>query len=388
MIVRSVFAAAAFLIAALMGLCTFAIARFRIPEQFLAFSVIVSNYGLYLIPLGIAGAGLALLVRVRGGRVMRWGGALIALVCAVGVVAAGFPVVASWQDADKVGASLSIKDYLKGGSNNGRPDERRSVAYNTVDGQELLLDVKLPPGTPDGPRPAVVWVHGGGWAEGDRGEGPKWHEWLNDRGYAVFAVDYRLSPPPRWNQAPNDVKCAVGWVKQYAADYLVDPARLMVVGGSAGGNLALMAAYSDERVQPSCAVTDTAVQAVAAFYPATDIATAYADPDMVSKVRTLAKDYTGGTPGQVPDHYAAASPVTYVRPGLPPTLLIHGTRDHVVPYTQSVELADKLAQAGVQYQLQPIPYGEHGFDAGWGDWGTQISRHVLGQFLDLKFPAP
>ncbi|MBL1076716.1 alpha/beta hydrolase [Nocardia sp. 2] len=387
MIVRSVFAAAAFLIAALMGSCMFVIARYRIPEQFTVFSMIVSNYGLYLIPLGLAGAGLALLARFRAGRVMRWGGVLIALVCAAGVVAAGFPVVASWQDADRAGATLSVKDYLKGGSNNGKPDERRSVAYNTIDGKDLLLDVKLPPGTPEQPRAAVVWVHGGGFAEGDRGEGPKWHQWLNDRGYAVFAVDYRLSPPPRWNEAPADVKCAVGWVKQHAAAYLVDPERVMVIGGSAGGNLALMAAYAGEQVPPSCPVPDTSVKAVAAFYPAVDLAAMYSDPALVSKVDTLARDYTGGTPGQVPDRYAAASPITYVRQGLPPTLLIHGTRDHVVPYTQSVELVERLKAVGVQYQLQPIPYGEHAFDAGWGDWGTQISRHVLGEFMIKKFPA-
>ncbi|WP_412543879.1 alpha/beta hydrolase [Longispora sp. K20-0274] len=250
----------------------------------------------------------------------------------------------------------------------------------------MKLDVKLPDRAPAGTRPAVVWVHGGGWNLGDRGEAPMWHRWLNDRGYAVFAIDYRLAPPARWDQAPGDVRCAVGWVKAHAERYQVDPGRVMLIGGSAGGNLALMGAYADERVKPSCDVGDTSVRAVAAFYPATDVAGVWRDSGFPN-VRGWAENYTGGTPEQQPEHYRLASPVGYVRPGLPPTLLMHGERDHIVPYPQSPELAARLTAAGVANELVSIPYAEHIFDFAWGSWGTQICRHTLAEFLARYFPA-
>ncbi|NUS44783.1 MAG: alpha/beta hydrolase [Mycobacteriaceae bacterium] len=258
--------------------------------------------------------------------------------------------------------------------------------YQRVGRAELRLDVKLPHGDSPGLRPAVVWVHGGGWVAGNRAEGGMWHRWLNDRGYAVFAVDYRLAPPPRWNQAPGDVLCAIGWVKQHAAQYHVDPNRMVIAGGSAGGNLALMAAYADARVRPSCPVADSSVRAVMALYPGSDLVTLWHDTGPHA-IRVAVQKYTGGTPWQYPERYAAASPITYVRRGIPPTLLLHGTRDHISPFVLATELDDKLAAAGVEHELLAVPYGEHVFDLAWGDWGTQISRRVFARFLDRYCPA-
>ncbi|WP_459956618.1 alpha/beta hydrolase fold domain-containing protein [Nocardia sp. IFM 10818] len=387
MVVRLVSAGVAVLVAVAMGLFTYVIATGRIPGEMVELSYLVSNYGFYLIPLGLFGAGLsALLAQRRMARGLRVVGVGTAAVCLIGVAAAMFPVVSSYRSADRYEAKLSVLDYVTGGSNAGRPVESLSTIYNTVDGTALLLDAKVPMGGPSGARPAVVWVHGGGWAHGDRGEAPKWHKWLNDKGYAVFAIEYRMSPPPRWDQAAADVKCAIGWVKQHALEYTIDPERVMVAGGSAGGNLALMAAYADP-IAPSCAVADASVRAVAAFYPATDLAAAWRDPRLLPEIRDLVEDYTGGTPAQVPSHYAAASPINYVRPGLPPTLIMHGTRDHVVPYEQSVALIDRLDDAGVPNELLPAPYGEHAYDFTWGDWSTQISRQVFADFLDQRLPA-
>ncbi|WP_245721763.1 alpha/beta hydrolase [Nocardia crassostreae] len=387
MVVRWVSAGVAVLVAVVMGLFTYVIATARIPAAMVGLSFAVSNYGFFLIPLGLFGVGLsALLAQRRMHGALRLVGAVTAAVCLVGVVAAGFPLVASWRTADRYDAKLSVLDYLTDGSNRGRPVDSLSTIYNTIDGTPLLLDAKVPMGGPSGPRPAVVWVHGGGWAHGDRGEAPKWHKWLNDKGYAVFSIEYRMSPPPRWDQAPADVKCAIGWVKQHALEYTIDPERVMVAGGSAGGNLALMAAYA-EPIAPSCAVTDTSVRAVAAFYPPTDLAAGWRNPRLLPDIRDLVEDYTGGTPDRAPSHYAAASPINYVRPGLPPTLVMHGTRDHVVPYGESVAFIDRLDDAGVPNQLLPIPYGEHAYDFTWGDWGTQTSRRVFADFLDEHFPA-
>ncbi|GAA5089736.1 alpha/beta hydrolase [Nocardia iowensis] len=385
MVIRWLITALAAVLAVVMVAFSYVILMVRIPAPFVLLTHLVSDYGLYLIPLGSAGFALSLIAFGRKGRIgVRRVAAVTGLVCLLGVVAAGFPLAASWGMAVRHDAKLSFGDYLTGGTNTGAPVESSSAVYNTVEGADLWLDVKLPAGT--APRPAVVWVHGGGWAHGDRGEAPEWHKWLTDKGYAVFAIDYRLTPPPRWNQAPADVKCAVGWVKQQAGKYGIDPERVMIAGGSAGGNLALMAAYADDRVLPSCAVTDTAVKAVAAFYPVPDLAEAWRDTGLPDRMHAFLADYTGGTPDQVPDRYKAASPVTYVRPNVPPTLLLHGTRDHVAPYRGSVELNERLRRVGVESQLLAIPYGEHIYDFTWGDWGTQISRHVFGKFLADHFP--
>ncbi|KAA8887907.1 alpha/beta hydrolase [Nocardia colli] len=388
MLIRWLVAASAAGVAVLMVLFIYVIIAVQVPAPFVVLTHIVSDYGLYLIPLGLAGFLLSLIAFGKKGRVgVRRVAAVTGLVCLLGVVASGFPLAASWGTAVRQDAKLSFGDYLSGGTNTGTPDESLSTVYHTVDGQDLKLDVKLPEGDSARPRPAVVWVHGGGWRNGDRGEAPMWHKWLTDRGYAVFAIDYRLTPPARWNQSPGDVKCAVGWVKQQAAKYNVDPERVMLAGGSAGGNLALMGAYADDRVAPSCAVTDTKVKAVAAFYPVPDLVEAWRDTGLPGRMRTFLQDYTGGTPDQVPDRYKAASPVTYVRPNLPPTLLMHGNRDHVAPYRGSAELAERLRRVGVENQLLAVPYGEHIYDFTWAGWGTQISRQVFAAFLADHFPV-
>ncbi|MFI9511075.1 alpha/beta hydrolase fold domain-containing protein [Nocardia sp. NPDC052566] len=388
MVIRWVVALLGVVVAAVLGTITFVIASARIPESFIPLSAAVSNYGLYLLPVGLLGLGIALiLVQRRINVVLRRIGLLVGFVCAIAMVAACVPLVASWRTAGEHDARLSVFDYVIGGSNTGKPVTATSIKYATVDGTDLLLDAKLPAHPSDTKRPAVVWVHGGGWSEGDRGEGPKWHRWLNDKGYAVFSIEYRLAPPARWNQAPADIKCAIGWVKQQAGQFGVDPERVMVAGGSAGGNLALMGAYADDRVPPSCAVGDTSVRAVAAFYPPTELVSAWRDTGAPEYGRKAMRDYLGGSPDEVPDRYAAASPTTYVRQGLPPTLLLHGARDHVVPIGQSTELAARLQAVRVEHQLLSIPFGEHAYDFTWGDWGTQMSRTVFAEFLRQHFPA-
>ncbi|PXX68544.1 acetyl esterase/lipase [Nocardia tenerifensis] len=389
MVLRWLVAASAAVVAVLMVLFAYVIVAVRVPAPFVLLTHVVSDYGLYLIPLGLVGFALSLIAFGRKGRPgVRWVASASGLVCLLGVVAAGFPLAAAWGTAVRQEASLSLGEYLSGDTNTAAPVESPGTVYNTVDGQDLKLDVKLPEGAPVRPRPAVVWVHGGGWRNGDRGEAPQWHKWLIDKGYAVFAIDYRMVPPARWRQSPADVKCAVGWVKQQAATYGVDPDRVLLAGGSAGGNLALMGAYADDRVPPSCAVADTSVNAVAAFYPVPDLAEAWRDTGLPERMRTFLADYTGGTPDQVPDRYRAASPATYVRPNLPPTLLMHGDRDHVAPYRGSAELAERLRRVGVENRLLTVPYGEHIYDFTWTGWGTQISRQVFDRFLADHFPAP
>jgi acetyl esterase/lipase len=192
------------------------------------------------------------------------------------------PAFAMWRRARQLGVPLSLGNYLENAThmNDGHPPQlNRSVSYGTAkDGDNLQLDV-WSTGLPNsGPlRPAVVYVHGGGWIVSNRSERPDWNRWLNQLGYEVFDVEYRMPPPARWQDEIGDVKAAVGWVAAHAADYHVDPARISIMGESAGGNLALLAAYSmgDPGLPASTGVATVAIRSVIDLYGPTELAKLY-----------------------------------------------------------------------------------------------------------------
>jgi acetyl esterase/lipase len=225
---------------------------------------------------------------------------------------------------------------------------------------------------------------------GDRSWEAAWSERLAHQGYVVFSIDYRLGPR-RALDATGDVKCAVGWVKTHADRYGVDPDRLALMGRSAGGLLALLAAYSegDRRLPPSCAVPDTRVAAVAAFYAPTDLRRfdELAWPWWRPHLAGSADDSEGFT-SQRPAELRLASPTQHVDPRDPPTFLAQGSRDQWVPPEQSEQLAGRLEAAGVPHRLVELPGARHAFDAAWGGWNQQIVRHELEEFLAERLPEP
>jgi acetyl esterase/lipase len=234
----------------------------------------------------------------------------------------------------------------------------------------------------------VVVVHGGGWRSGSRGEFPEWNAWLAEKGYVVFDIDYRLSPPPNWRSAPGDVRCAVGWVKENSSRYGVDPGRVALMGRSAGGHLALLTAYTEgaSALPAGCEVRngqDTAVAAVAAFYPPTDLARLSSSGYLAGMDRFL-----GGTRRALPGRYRLSSPVARVDPGDPPTFLVHGGDDEIVPPGESELLAGRLREAGVSHRLVGLPWANHTFDFFWGGWGAQITRSSLEEFLESRLETP
>jgi len=243
------------------------------------------------------------------------------------------------------------------------------------------------PGAAAAPRrPAVVMVHGGGWVGGDRGPVPLWNELFNDRGYAVFDIQYRLATDtvPGWDRSASDVLCAVGWVKAHADDYGVDPARVALFGESAGGELVLQAAYgtSGQPTVPSCPTPDPSVVAVVSMYPGTEFVSLWGSEDAPPIMKLWVQAYQGGTPEQVPDHYQASSPVKQLRPGAPPTLLMHGLEDDVVPVDQTDQMEVALTNLGIEHEVITMPIMEHAFDHSWHSLGTQIARDVVPRYLD------
>lgn len=193
---------------------------------------------------GGVGLGVAVLAWSAGARRI----ASFTVAVSVGtLVVSLIPVRDGLQTASTQGVTVSLAHYLP------RPPAgapSQTVTYLGADASSVgrRLDVwPVPEGAGARGRrhPAVVLVHGGGWDQDSRG-GSLLPGWLAGRGYVVFDIDYRLATPtsPSWQQATGDVKCAVGWVNDHAARFGVDPERIGLLGSSAGGHLALLAAYS------------------------------------------------------------------------------------------------------------------------------------------------
>ena len=231
----------------------------------------------------------------------------------------------------------------------------------------------------------MLLVHGGGWVSGGRGGVARWNEWLAGQGHVVFDVDYRLAPPPRWEDAADDVAAAIAWVRAHAARFGVDQRRIGLIGWSAGGHLALLTAYR-------AAGTEQVVSAVAAFYPITGLLTAvegcrprWAEEAANSQVEA----FVGGPVAELPDVARIASPLDHVDVAVPPTFLVHGTGDQLVSVAHSDALAAALCDVGADHELLRLPGANHAFDLAWGAWSTQVTRVALGRFLDRHLgPSP
>ena len=355
----------------------------------------ISEFNLILALGALAALVLSFVAWSLGARVLPLASGLIALATFAGAL---LPVLQAYDTARVEGVPLSLPTYFAGSTTS--PDRTpRTETYAVVEGEALRLDVWEPLQAFATPHPAVVLVHGGAWTTGARGETPLWNIWLSERGFMVFDIDHRLAPPARWQDAPGDVKCAVGWVKRHAETFGVDPNRVVLMGVSSGGHLALLAAYTDghPRLPLSClaqnAVQDTSVAAVVALSAPTDLTWQYDlefpwwYPDALTSVESL-EAFAGGTPQTAPDAYRLGSPINHVSAGLPPTLLVHGGRDQLVLPEESEKLAARLENAGVPHRFLRLSYANHLFDLHWGGWGSQLTRAVLADFLDEHVQAP
>lgn len=324
-------------------------------------------------------------------------GSLVA-VGAVGVVAATVLEARRWSAAEAIGVELSVGRYLTDWTRDaGEPVA--VVDFARVEGRTLRLDVWAPAEEASGgeratdasPRIGVVRVHGGSWAFGERSEAPHWCRLLTERNCVVFDIEYRLTPPPRWRDAVQDVRAAVQWVRAHAAEWNVD--RVVLMGASAGGHLALCAAYGDDAdFPPSPVIGDSAgfsakVDGVIAISPPVVLDIGFeADYswwypiDLRSTARV--EQLIGGTPDAYPERFAVASPSTHVNASSPRTLLIHGTSDRLVWPANVERLSERLAAVGVEHELVLLPATDHLFEYVPGGFGTQIAEDRVVRFLE------
>jgi alpha-L-fucosidase 2 len=248
---------------------------------------------------------------------------------------------------------------------------RRGLAYREVDGESLLADAFVPDG--NGPFPALIVVHGGGFTAGDRVDHVKpLLDLLTDGAWAVITVDYRLAPKHRYPAPVEDVERAVDWVHAHATELKVDPSRVALVGESAGGYLAaLVGARAQGRQR---------VKAVVAFYAAHDQETWARHAGALAGSTQALYGLTGPDPAAL-KLLRAASPIHAVSAKSPPFLLIHGTADEQVPYEQSTLMCTALWASGAQCELYSVPGGAHGLNSWEGDTRLTLYKARLTEWL-------
>jgi acetyl esterase/lipase len=241
-----------------------------------------------------------------------------------------------------------------------------NLVYERSNGWEGKLDVyaqRMPPNS--GPSPVVIFIHGGGWVQGTK-EGSVLQGVLPyvAMGYSVVNVEYRLANVSLAPAAIEDCRCALRWVVAHAKDYNFDTSRIVVSGASAGGHLALTTGMipTSAGFDRSCQTQDEPrVAAIVNFFGITDVADLLDGPNKKPFPETwpYTVQWLGNQPNRA-DVARAASPLTYVRPGVPPTISIHGDADPLVPYNHSVRLQELLEKAGVVHEFVTVPGGGHG----------------------------
>lgn len=237
------------------------------------------------------------------------------------------------------------------------------VEYGNAGNRPLLLDVYKPDAA-EGSLPAIVFVHGGSWRGGKKEDYRPYAMYFAQRGYFIASIQYRLSGEAPYPAAVHDVKAAVRFVRDEADRLGVDANRIAVAGGSAGGHLAMMVGYSSDveslRGRSGHEDASSSVRCVVNLYGPTDMTTPYAQ--RVSKTNAAVSAFFEGTYPEQSDRYAEGSPITYVTPDDPPTLILHGTVDALVPINQADVLADKLEEVGVPYIYDRLPGWPHSMD--------------------------
>jgi acetyl esterase/lipase len=256
----------------------------------------------------------------------------------------------------------------------------QDVVYGTGGDTVLKLDVYIPDQTVACPTPAVVFIHGGGWRQGDKY--PSRVNMLAQAGFVCVGINYRLSDVAPFPAAVEDAKCAVRWLRAHAEEYNVNPERIGVWGGSAGGHLSLMVGLADGSLglegSGGWGAYSSRVQAACSYYGPTELV-------RLAQRDNAARAFLGGTPEDLPEAYRLASPVNLVTADDPPVLMVHGDGDPTVPLEQSELLLAAYQAKGLDATLVVVENAGHGFKPLDGQQIspslTEINQHVLEFFI-------
>jgi len=251
------------------------------------------------------------------------------------------------------------------------------VTYCTINELPQKMDVYYP--SADGPWPAVLYVHGGSWYQGDKADGENWSR-LNENGYLVVPVNYRLGDyQTKFPAMIEDVKCAVRYLRAHSAEYNIDPDRIAALGVSAGGHLVALLGTADESAGWDVGEyldQSSEVQAVIDISGISDFTS-----NIPSGLNTPIFYAFGHLAGKDTPENIAVSPITYISTNDPPFLIIHGDRDGVVPVEQAKILHNKLTEESIASKLVIVEGGDHGLQKpGGGDanpTGAEIDQIII-----------
>lgn len=263
---------------------------------------------------------------------------------------------------------------------------KRDIVYSSPDGKDLLLDAYVPNGL--GPFPAVLVVHGGSWKSGNKTQLSGYAMRLAARGFAAFAINYRLAPDSKHPAQINDCRAALRWIEEHADKYHVDADRIGAIGYSAGAHLVFLLGMAGDQNKPDDVVppwkpgqkTGRRLKAVVAGGSPCDFTVLEEDDKVLSH-------FLGGTKGEVPEVYVTASPAFYLSEDDPPILFFHGTADELVTIRGPEIMIERLQKKGVEASLYKVPGGDH-ITAATNLQAVQTSIEFLEkQLKPMKSPA-
>jgi acetyl esterase/lipase len=253
-----------------------------------------------------------------------------------------------------------------------RPVDIETMEYS----KPLLLDFYRAIGR--SPAPCVIVIHGGSWVCGNRLDfgTTRWlNDWMARQGYAVASIDYRLCPEHKWPAQRDDLLTAIEFLRDHATELGIDPKQFVLLGRSAGGQMATATAY---------AYNDPSIRGIIAIYPPTDFYLTWKVATVPGNLdhRLNLEWFLGGTPDTASAAYDSASGALLVHANVPPTLILQGELDINVFHEQGDVLAERLAAAHVPHALVSLPWAAHGFDlVSFNSPGAQIEAYAVDWFL-------
>lgn len=229
--------------------------------------------------------------------------------------------------------------------------------------------------------PCIITLHSGSWERGDPAEFPSWSHYWAHRGFAVCSIDYRLAPNHPWPAQRDDVVITLNHLKHHAAALGIAKDQFVLLGRSAGGQIASACAHG---------LHDPAIRGCVSLYAPADLffAWQYADPNDVLDSPRLLRQYLSGSPEQNAETYRTASAIKLTHPASPPTLLIHGQRDILVWELQSRRFAAQLKKAQVPHYFLQLPWATHAMDYPFHGPSSHLIRPAIDAFLDHVTSAP
>lgn len=239
-------------------------------------------------------------------------------------------------------------------------EEIKNIEYKNINGKSLQIDLYRPRVLAK-PAPLLVFIHGGGWKGGERSDYLVYLVPFAKNGYVTATVSYRLLKDGLYPACIEDITDAVNWFFRNGERYGYDPDRIVLIGGSAGGHLSLLAGYGWKN--PSLIIDSISsagnahkIKAVVDFYGPADLTTEYA------RNHDLVTGFLGSRYEEAPEKFKDASPMHHLDKNDPPTLIFQGSSDNLVPANQSVRLKEKLDSLGIQAELYCLPLWPHTMD--------------------------